>query len=89
MTDDFGNVDVKKSLKNYLELHQDEILAVNTEKANKMLRPLGLQLPPGNTFISFDNSIAYTTTNVKYSEKNKPRPVQCAWAPIVQGLKQP
>ena len=71
-----------------MELHQDEILAVNTEKAKEMLQSAGLQLPLEETFLSFDNSIAYTTANVKYSEKNKPRPVQCAWTPIIQGLKQ-
>lgn len=44
------------------------LLAVNKEKANDMFQSLGLQLPPEETFISFNNSIAYSMANVKYKE---------------------
>lgn len=49
---------------------QNNLIAYNKEKADKMFQSLGLQLPPEETLISFDNSIAYTTANVKYPEKN-------------------
>ena len=39
--------------------------AVNKEKANKMLRSIRKWYPKENTFISFDNTIAYTTNNDK------------------------
>lgn len=47
---------------------KDNLIACNKEKADRMLRPLGLQLPPGKSFFSFDNSIAYSMENVKYKE---------------------
>lgn len=34
-----------------------------------MLHSKGLQLPKENTFLCLNNSIAYSTANVKYSEK--------------------
>ena len=57
---------------NYLkaQIEQGNLLAANKEKANEMLQSSGLQLPLEETFISFDNSIAYTTANVKYPEKH-------------------
>lgn len=71
-TDELGNIDVKRSLKNYLSLHKDEILAINTEKAEELYKDIGLQLPSLNTILCFDNSIAYTTANVKYPEQESP-----------------
>ena len=63
----------KNNMFNYLkvQIEQGNLLAANKEKADKMLHSLGLQLPQENTFISFDNSIAYTTENVKYPEEKK------------------
>lgn len=46
-----------------------EIIAVNKDKADEMLRSIGKKYPEENTFISFDSSIAYSTQNVKYPAK--------------------
>ena len=35
-----------------------------------MLHSIGVDFPEENTFISFDNSIAYTTANVKCFSEN-------------------
>ena len=50
-------------------IHENNLIAVNIEKANEMLLSIGVDFPEANTFISFDNSIAYTTANVKYPKK--------------------
>lgn len=47
------------------QMEQGKIIAVNEEKANEMLLSIGKKYPKENTFISFDNSIAYSTQNVK------------------------
>ena len=47
-------------------INENNLVAVNIEKANEMLHSIGVDFPEENTFISFDNSIAYTTANVKY-----------------------
>lgn len=62
----------RNNMTNYLkaQIEQGNLLAANKEKANEMLQSAGLQLPLEETFISFDNSIAYTTANVKYPDKN-------------------
>lgn len=62
----------RKNMTNYLksQIEQGNLLSANKEKANEMLQSAGLQLPLEETFISFDNSIAYTTANVKYPDKN-------------------
>lgn len=53
------------------------VLAYNKEKANDLLLSIGVDFPEANTIISFDDSIAYTTANVKYpnqeSEKEQPQ----------------
>lgn len=61
----------KKNVCNYIkkQFETGNLVAVNVEKANEMLHSLGLQLPQENTFISFDNSIAYTMANVKYPDE--------------------
>ena len=65
----------KDNMSNYLnrQIAEHNLLAVNVEKANEMLHSAGVQFPMENTFISFDNSIAYTMENVKYplTEKEK------------------
>lgn len=37
----------------------------NKEKTDKMLHSIGVDFPEENTFISFDNSIAYAMANVQ------------------------
>ncbi|MBD5444087.1 MAG: GGDEF domain-containing protein, partial [Lachnospiraceae bacterium] len=63
----------------YIEKNYNDgnILAINKEKANEIFQSIGKWYPKEETFISFDNSIAYSTANVKYisenfSEKEKP-----------------
>ncbi|MBD5402956.1 hypothetical protein HDR58_09210 [bacterium] len=51
-------------------IESNNIIATNIEKANKMLHSIGVDFPKENTFISFDNSIAYTTANVNYPKEN-------------------
>lgn len=62
----------KERLRNYIDkaINNNKILAQNKEKANNLLRSIGCQSSKENTVISFNNSIAYTTDNVKYPEKN-------------------
>ena len=63
----------RNNMPNYLktQIEQGNLIAANKEKAERMLHSLGLQLPQENTFISFNNSIAYTTKNVKYPDKKE------------------
>lgn len=55
----------KDNINKYISHHQDQILAYNKEKTDRLHKDIGLQLPKLNTAICFDNSIAYTTKNVK------------------------
>jgi len=50
---------IKENVKN------NSVIAINKEKANDMLLSIGVDFPKANTLISFDNSISYTTKNVK------------------------
>ncbi len=76
----------RRSFKTYIEkqLHLNHLIACNKKKANEMLQSLGLQSPPEETFISYDDSISYTTNNVNYpinknsAEKNDP-PYRTVW----------
>lgn len=58
----------RDNLSMFLEqnMKDGKIIAVNKEKANRLLHSIGKSYPKENTTISFDNSIAYTTANVKY-----------------------
>lgn len=60
----------KDNINKYLSNHQNQILAYNKEKTDKLHKDIGLQLPKLNTVICFDNSIAYSTQNVKRPEQN-------------------
>lgn len=62
----------RNNMTNYLQaqISKGNLIACNKEKANKMLQSAGLQLPLEETFISFDNSIAYTDENVKRGNEN-------------------
>lgn len=46
------------------QLENGKLLAINTDKADDLLHSIGKRYPKENTFISFDNSIAYTMENV-------------------------
>lgn len=63
----------KNNIRNYIDkaLQNNTVIAINKAKAEKMLHSIGCQSSKENTFISFDNSIAYTTQNVKSSFQNK------------------
>ena len=63
----------KKNIENYIfnQLQQQNLLAINKEKANKLIQSLGLRLPPEESFICYDNSIAYSMKNVKYPIEKK------------------
>lgn len=60
----------KKNLSKYLSDHLSDILAINIKKAD-MLANIGVQFPKSiyDTVVCFDNSIAYSTANVKYPDK--------------------
>lgn len=45
-------------------------MAINIEKANKIFQSIGKWYPKEEKSISFDNSIVYTTENVKYPQKS-------------------
>lgn len=57
----------KKNIKTYLQSLQapGKILAINKEKAVRLYEDTGGQFPQSLTVIRFDNSIAYSTQNVK------------------------
>lgn len=62
----------KNNLANYLftQIQNNNLIAVNQKKADRMLHSTGLQLPKENTFFSFNNSISYSMQNVKIPEQN-------------------
>lgn len=51
-------------------IEKGNLLAINNEKADKLLQSIGVSFPEEEEFISFDNSIAYTTANVKYPKEH-------------------
>lgn len=57
----------KDHIYNYIssQLAQNNLIAENKEKADMMLQSRGLQLPKEETYISYDDSIAYSVDNVK------------------------
>lgn len=57
----------KDRIFNYIsaQLSQDNLIAANKEKADIMLQSRGLYLPKEETYISYDDSIPYSTDNVK------------------------
>lgn len=59
----------KKHLLNYLNRFQNDILAYNKEKAEKLFTTIGCQLPKTTSAICYDNSITYSLANVKYPEE--------------------
>ena len=63
----------RNNFKNYIkqQIECGNLIACNKEKAEKMLHSAGLQLPLENTFLSFDNSIAYSLKNVNTQKVRK------------------
>ena len=57
----------RNNMGNYLDkqLNQGNLIAANQERAEELLNTMGLQLPDEKTFISFDDSIAYTMQGVR------------------------
>jgi hypothetical protein len=47
------------------QIKQGKLIAVNKEKAQHILRPAGLQLPLGESYIGFNNSISHSLDSVK------------------------
>jgi hypothetical protein len=68
----------RNNMSNYLkkQIEGGNLISANIEKANEMLQSARLQLPLEETFISFDNSIAYTTANVKYPKEELTKETQ-------------
>lgn len=64
ITSAYGREDFSQYIKDNLKA--GNIIAINIEKADKMLLSIGVDFPEENTFISFDNTIAYSTESVKY-----------------------
>ncbi|MCD8095178.1 MAG: ssDNA-binding domain-containing protein, partial [Ruminococcus sp.] len=63
ITSTYGRDDFAEYIEN--QFKSGNLIAVNKEKADRMLHSIGKWYPEENTFISFDNSITYTTANVK------------------------
>lgn len=59
----------KNNIYNYIAKNSDKIIAINEKKANELFTTIGYQLSKTTSAICFDNSISYTTANVKYPEK--------------------
>ena len=55
----------KDNINKYLNHHKEQILAYNKEKTDSLFTTIGFQLPKTTSAICFDNSIAYSTQNVK------------------------
>lgn len=72
ITSTYGRNGFIKFLKQKAEC--EEIIAINKDKANEMLHSIGKQYPKENTFISFNDSIAYSMQNVKYPIKEISKP---------------
>ncbi len=62
----------RDNLSEYIEKNIDNgnLIAINKEKANEMLHSIEKWYLKENTLISFNNSIAYSTANVKYISEN-------------------
>ena len=69
VTSAYGRKDFADYIENQIGL--GNLLAMHTEKANKLFQSIGKKYPEPDKFIGFDDSIAYSKENVKYpSEKN-------------------
>ncbi len=68
ITSVYGRTELAEYIKN--NFRDGKVLAINKEKANELHLSIGKSYPKAAAIISFDNSIAYSTQNVKYSERN-------------------
>ena len=64
----YGREEFSKYIKDQIE--KGNVVSVHKEKAEEFLRRKGVDFPSPESFISYDDSIAYTLKNVKYPEKN-------------------
>lgn len=61
----------KDNINKYLLNHQNQIIAYNKEKTDRLHKDIGLQLPKLNAAICYDNSISYSMQSVKnYAPQN-------------------
>ena len=72
ITSAYGREGFSDYMKQQINQHKN-VLAYNKEKANDLLLSIGVDFPEANTIISFDDSIAYTTANVKYPNRESER----------------
>lgn len=66
----------KDNLLNYLTRHKNDFLAIHTKKADELFTTIGYQLPQTTSVLCYDDSIAYTTVNVKYPDEKKQQKTQ-------------
>ena len=61
-----------KEVEGYIprNIAEGNLIAMNIEKAPEFFRPNRLQLPEGENFVSFDNSITHSLRSVKRFDKN-------------------
>ena len=83
ITSAYGRENFAVYLQSQIHEHNN-LIAINKDKADEMLLSIGVDFPKANTFISFDNSIAYTYEIVKHSFLKKGRRA-IKW--IIQGIK--
>ena len=60
----------KNDISHYLNKYKNDIIAVNEKKAEELFTTIGYQLSKTTSAICYDNSIAYSTQNVKHPEQN-------------------
>jgi len=65
----------KDELKSYLEqnIEKGNIIAIDKQKTDEMCRSIGVDFPEETSFISFNASIAYSLSSVKYPRTVKNR----------------
>ncbi|MGN1154252.1 MAG: hypothetical protein ACI4S3_09500, partial [Candidatus Gastranaerophilaceae bacterium] len=75
---DVTSVYGRQNFADYIEqqIERENILALHNEKANKLFQSIGKKYPEPDEFIGFDDSIAYTTDNVKYPDNTLKKSLQ-------------
>lgn len=56
----------RKDFAEYIEKQAEYIIAIHNKKAEKLFQRIGKKYPEPDKFIRFNDSIAYTTLDVKY-----------------------
>lgn len=69
ITSIYGRTNIEKFIKKHLV--EKNILAYNKNKTDKLFYQIGQQLSNDEQIISYDDSISYTTENVKYPTKER------------------